>query len=46
MKTARTIVAINRDNDAPIFHFAHYGVVGEVADVLQRLGAEIERRAT
>jgi electron transfer flavoprotein alpha subunit len=37
MKAARTVVAINRDVDAPIFQFAHFGIVGDVAEVLPRL---------
>lgn len=42
MQASRIIVAINRDEHAPIFHFAHYGVVGDVAAVLPRLTAAIE----
>ncbi len=37
MKGAATVVAINRDPNAPVFRFAHYGIVGEVTDVLPRL---------
>lgn len=37
MKTSATVVAINRDATAPIFRFAHYGIVGDVAEVLPRL---------
>jgi electron transfer flavoprotein alpha subunit len=37
MKTSATVVAINRDASAPIFRFAHYGIVGDVAEVLPRL---------
>jgi electron transfer flavoprotein alpha subunit len=37
MRTARTVVAINRDPDAYLFRMAHFGIVGEVADVLPRL---------
>lgn len=37
MHGAQTIVAINRDPDAPIFRFAHYGVVADVTDALPRL---------
>jgi electron transfer flavoprotein alpha subunit len=43
MRSASTIVAINKDADAPIFKVADYGLVGDVADVLPRLSEEIRR---
>jgi electron transfer flavoprotein alpha subunit len=44
MRTARTIVAVNRDRDAPIFRIADYGIVGDLFEVIPRLIAELRAK--
>lgn len=44
MRTSRTIVAINKDSEAPIFRIATLGVVGDVNEILPLLTAEIKAR--
>ena len=44
MKGAKRIVAINRDENAPIFRLADLGVVGDALSVLPALTEEIRRR--
>jgi electron transfer flavoprotein alpha subunit len=42
MQSARTIVAINRDAEAPIFKVATYGIVGDVFEILPMLTEKLK----
>jgi electron transfer flavoprotein alpha subunit len=44
MQTSKTIVAVNKDAEAPIFDLADYGVVGDLFKVVPQAADEIRKR--
>jgi electron transfer flavoprotein alpha subunit len=44
MQTSKTIVAVNKDADAPIFAISDFGVVGDLFKVIPRLTEEVVKR--
>ncbi|MGW5355527.1 electron transfer flavoprotein subunit alpha/FixB family protein [Streptomyces sp. NPDC004031] len=44
MQTSKTIVAVNKDAEAPIFDLVDYGVVGDLFQVVPQLTAEVKAR--
>ncbi len=44
MQTSKTIVAVNKDPEAPIFELVDFGMVGDLHQVVPQLTAEVRRR--
>lgn len=44
MQTSKTIVAVNKDAEAPIFELADFGVVGDLFKVIPQAAEELRRR--
>jgi len=45
MQTSKTIVAVNKDAEAPIFELADFGVVGDLFKVIPQAAEEIRKRS-
>ena len=44
MQTSKTIVAVNKDPEAPIFELADFGVVGDLFTILPQAADEVAKR--
>jgi electron transfer flavoprotein alpha subunit len=44
MQTSKTVVAVNKDPEAPIFELSDFGIIGDLNAVIPQLSTEIARR--
>jgi electron transfer flavoprotein alpha subunit len=44
MQTSKTIIAVNKDEEAPIFEIADYGIVGDLFNVTPQLTEAVKAR--
>ena len=44
MSSAKTIIAINTDDEAPMVTKAHYAVIGDLHEIVPAVNAEIRKR--
>jgi electron transfer flavoprotein alpha subunit len=45
MQTSKTIIAVNKDPEAPIFELADFGVIGDLFQVVPQLIEDIQKRS-